>query len=81
MKTINLREESYNKLKQKLVNESNENFFLIRTSFEDFYHSLEDVEINAEIDGQELNPYLVRIKSLADEINELIYDMPGNNPL
>ena len=59
MKTIKLSEESYNKLKNKLINEisygtvdhaynrANDLFWEVRSTFEDFYSALDDAMFNA----------------------------------
>ena len=87
MKTIKLSEESYNKLKNKLINEisygtvdhaynrANDLFWEVRSTFEDFYSALDDAMFNAKYDSREgeqtSNPYLEKIKGCAD----IIYDM------
>lgn len=87
MKTIKLSEESYNKLKNKLINEisygtvdhaynrANDLFWEVRSTFEDFYSALDDAMFNAKYDSrdgeQTRNPYLEKIKGCAD----IIYDI------
>lgn len=87
MKTIKLSEESYNKLKNKLINEisygtvdhaynrANDLFWEVRSTFEDFYSALDDAMFNAKYDSrdgeQTSNPYLEKIKGCAD----IIYDI------
>ncbi len=87
MKTIKLSEESYNKLKNKLINEisygtvdhaydrANDIFWEVRSTFEDFYSALDDAMFNVKYDSrdgeQTRNPYLEKIKGCAD----IIYDM------
>lgn len=87
MKTIKLSEESYNKLKNKLINEisygtvdhaydrANDLFWEVRSTFEDFYSALDDAMLNVKYDSrdgeQTRNPYLEKIKGCAD----IIYDM------
>ena len=87
MKTIKLSEESYNKLKNKLVNEISygtvdraygrydDLFSDVRSTFEEFYSALDDAIFKAKYDSREgeqtSNPYLEKIKGCAD----IIYDM------
>ena len=87
MQTIKLSEESYNKLKNKLINEisygtvdhaynrANDLFWEVRSTFEDFYSALDDAMFNAKYDSrdgeQTRNPYLEKIKGCAD----IIYDI------
>jgi hypothetical protein len=85
MKTVNLSEEAYNKLKDKLVNEisygtvdksfykSEELFGRVKSSFDDFYGYVEDA-INRDMWGgkRDYNPYLLKIKKLADIIGDII---------
>lgn len=87
MKTIKLSEESYNKLKNKLINEisygtvdhaynrANDLFWEVRSTFEDFYSALDDAMFNGKYDSrdgeQTRNPYLEKIKGCAD----IIYDI------
>ena len=87
MKTVKLSEESYNKLKNKLINEisygtvdhaydrANDLFWEVRSTFEDFYSALDDAMLNVKYDSrdgeQTRNPYLEKIKGCAD----IIYDM------
>ena len=88
MKTIKLSEESYNKLKNKLINEisygtvdhaynrANDRFWEVRSTFEDFYSALDDAMFNAKYDSrdgeQTRNPYLEKIKGSADIIYDII---------
>ena len=87
MKTVKLSEESYNKLKDRLINEisygtvdhaydrSNGLFWEVRSTFEDFYSALDEAMFKAKYDSREgeqtSNPYLEKIKGFAD----IIYDM------
>lgn len=87
MKTVKLSEESYNKLKDRLINEisygtvdhaydrANDLFWEVRSTFEDFYSALDDAMLKAKYDSREgeqtSNPYLEKIKGCAD----IIYDM------
>ena len=87
MKTVKLSEESYNKLKDRLINEisygtvdhaydrSNGLFWEVRSTFEDFYSALDEAMFKAKYDSREgeqtSNPYLEKIKGYAD----IIYDM------
>ena len=87
MKTVKLSEESYNKLKNKLVNEISygtvdraygrydDLFSDVRSTFEEFYSALDDAIFKAKYDSREgeqtSNPYLEKIKGCAD----IIYDM------
>ena len=87
MKTVKLSEESYNKLKNKLVNEISygtvdraygrydDLFSDVRSTFEEFYGALDDAIFKAKYDSREgeqtSNPYLEKIKGCAD----IIYDM------
>lgn len=87
MKTVKLSEESYNKLKDRLINEisygtvdhaydrSNGLFWEVRSTFEDFYSALDEAMFKAKYDSREgeqtSNPYLEKIKGCAD----IIYDM------
>ena len=87
MKTVKLSEESYNKLKNKLINEisygtvehaydrANDLFWEIRSTFEDFYSALDEAIFKTKYDSREeeqtSNPYLEKIKGYAD----IIYDM------
>lgn len=87
MKTVKLSEESYNKLKKRLVNEisygtvdraydrSNDLFSDVHSAFEDFYNVLGDAMFKAKYESREgeqtSNPYLEKIKGYAD----IIYDM------
>ena len=87
MKTVKLSEESYNKLKNKLINEisygtvdhaydrANDIFWEVRSTFENFYSALDDAMFNVKYDSrdgeQTRNPYLEKIKGYAD----IIYDM------
>jgi len=87
MKTVKLSEESYNKLKNKLINEisygtvdhaydrANDIFWEVRSTFENFYSALGDAMFNVKYDSrdgeQTRNPYLEKIKGYAD----IIYDM------
>ena len=87
MKTVKLSEESYNKLKDRLINEisygtvehaydrTNDLFWEVRSTFEDFYNALDDAMFKAKYDSREgeqtSNPYLEKIKGCAD----IIYDM------
>lgn len=87
MKTVKLSEESYNKLKDRLINEisygtvdhaydrSNGIFWEVRSTFEDFYSALDEAMFKAKYDSREgeqtSNPYLEKIKGCAD----IIYDM------
>jgi hypothetical protein len=88
MKTVKLSEESYNKLKKSLVNEisygvvdraynrSDDLFWGVYTSFEDFYESLNEAIFNAKNDSREgeqtSNPYLEKIKGCADIIRDIL---------
>ena len=79
MKKVKLSEESYTKLKNKLISEisygmvdraydkSDEIFYHVMNSFDDFYVNLGD----ALIDSKE-NPYLVKIKQYADSILDIL---------
>jgi hypothetical protein len=87
MKTVKLSEESYNKLKDRLINEIsygtvehaydriNDIFWEVRSTFEDFYSALGDAMFKAKYDSREgeqtSNPYLEKIKGCAD----IIYDI------
>ena len=87
MKTVKLSEESYNKLKDRLINEisygtvdhaydrSNGLFWEVRSTFEDFFSALDEAMFKAKYDSREgeqtSNPYLEKIKGFAD----IIYDM------
>ena len=77
MKKVNLSEESYNKLKKKLVREATvgEAYDDIRTSFEDLWATLNNaiIESNESNYDEEpsYNPYLLKIK----EYVEPVYDM------
>lgn len=87
MKTVNLSEEAYNKLKDKLVNEisygtvdhaydrANDLFWEVRSTFEDFYSALDEAIFKVKYDSREgeqtSNPYLEKIKGCAD----IIYGM------
>ncbi len=87
MKTVKLSEESYNKLKNKLINEisygtvdhaydrANDLFWEVRSTFENFYSALDDAMFNVKYDSrdgeQTINPYLEKIKGCAD----IIYDI------
>ena len=87
MKTVKLSEESYNKLKDRLINEisygtvdhaydrANDLFWEVRSTFEDFYSALDEAMFKAKYDSREgeqtSNPYLEKIKGYAD----IIYDM------
>ena len=78
MKKVKLSEESFNKLKSKLVNEATvgESFYDVRTSFEDFWATLnnsiiESAESNGYDDTPTYNPFLMKIK----EYVEPVYDM------
>lgn len=87
MKTIKLSEESYNKLKNKLINEisygtvdhaytrANDLFWEVHSTFEEFYNALDyamfNVKYNSRDGEQTRNPYLEKIKGYAD----IIYDM------
>ena len=86
MKTVKLSEESYNKLKDRLINEisygtvdhaydrSNGLFWEVRSTFEDFYSALDEAMFKAKYDSREgeqtSNPYLEKIKGFAD----IVYD-------
>ena len=87
MKKVKLSEESYNRLKDRLINEisygtvdhaydrSNGLFWEVRSTFEDFYSALDEAMFKAKYDSREgeqtSNPYLEKIKGYAD----IIYDM------
>lgn len=87
MKRVRLNEKSYNRLKNKLVNEisydtvsrasdrSYEVFNAVISSFEDFYDNLKEAMLNVKYhseDGQQdFNPYLNKVKELSD----IIYDI------
>ena len=78
MKKINLNEESYNKLKNRIINEisygtvdkaynkSSDMFDGLKSSFDDFYTMLNEVLVDNE------NPYLDSIKEHADEILDIL---------
>lgn len=85
MKKVKLSEDSYNKLKTKLINEitygtvddaygrSETLFGNVRSSFQDFYSDLMDAFVQDGWDGRrEQNPYLVKIKELADQIMDIL---------
>lgn len=85
MKTVRLREESYNKLKNKLINEisygtvgkaserANNLFHDLRTSFEDFISDLDNSIFKARYDGEtDTNPYLEKIKELSEPIYDIL---------
>ena len=78
MKKVKLSEESFNKLKSKLVNEVTvgDAFYDVRTSFEDFWAALNNSIIESRegegYDGTpKYNPFLLKIK----EYVEPVYDM------
>ena len=88
MKKITLKEESYNRLKKSLVNEisyglvnkaydrSERLFNDVIDSFKTFYETLEEAIIESKssarhMDG-ELNPYLMKIKGLSEQINDIL---------
>lgn len=90
MKTVKLSEESYNKLKNRLVNEisygtvdraydrANDLFGDVKSQFEDFYNTLEDAIYKARYENHnkanygESNPYLEKIKELAEPIYDIL---------
>lgn len=88
MKTITLSEESYDKLKKRLVNEisygtvdhaydrANDLFLEVRTSFEDFYSVLDDAILKTKYESREgeqtSNPYLEKVKRYADVIYDIL---------
>jgi hypothetical protein len=85
MKTITLNEKSYNKLKKRLVSEisygtvdraydrSETLFGDVRNCFQDFYTALSSALIQDRWDGRrEQNPYIVKIKELADQIYAIL---------
>jgi len=85
MKTITLNEKSYNKLKKRLVSEisygtvdraydrSEILFGDVMNCFQDFYTALSDALIQDRWDGRrEQNPYIVKIKELADQIYAIL---------
>ena len=90
MKTVKLSEESYNKLKNRLVNEisygtvdraydrANDLFWDVKSQFEDFYNTLEDAIYKARYENHnkvnygESNPYLEKIKELAEPIYDIL---------
>ena len=85
MKKVKLREESYNKLKQILINEisygtvdkaydrSDELFYDVRIAFEDFYDALKEAINKDKWDnGSEVNPYLAKIKELSQPIYDIL---------
>ena len=85
MRKVNLSEEAYNKLKSKLINEisygtvsnaydrSDDLFWELRTSFEDFQNALADAIYKDREDGRsEQNPYLVKIKELSEPIYDIL---------
>lgn len=85
MKTVRLREESYNKLKNKLINEisygtvgkasrrADDLFYNLKTSFEDFMSELDNSMLNARYDGEtDTNPYLEKIKELSKPIYDIL---------
>ena len=79
MKKIRISETSYNKLKEKLVNEisygtvdrafdkSEALFGRLKSAFDDFYMELED-----SLYKDEENPYLQKIKGLSEIINDIL---------
>lgn len=89
MKKIKLSEGSYDKLKEKLVNEisygtvdraynrSDDLFYDVYTSFEDFYMALDDAMFNAKHESREgeqtSNPYLEKVREYADIIRDILY--------
>jgi hypothetical protein len=64
MKTVKLSEESYNKLKNRLINEisygtvdhaydrANDLFWEVRSTFEDFYSALDEAMFKAKYDSR-----------------------------
>lgn len=82
MKKVRLSEESYNKLKERLINEisygtvdraydrSDELFYEIMSRFDDFYNALEEALITAKYNKE--NPYLNKLKELADPIKDIL---------
>lgn len=87
MKKVKLSEESYNKLKESLINEisygtvdrayrrSGDIFFNVQSAFEEFYNTLTDVLYNVQYesgeDEQTSNPYLNQIREYADAIYDI----------
>ena len=87
MKKITLKEESYNKLKKRLVNEisygtvdhaynrSDDIFLDAKSAFEYFYGVLEDTIYKVKYesgDGEQTsNPYLEKVKRCADIIDDI----------
>lgn len=85
MRKIKLSEESYNKLKNKLINEisyrtvdkayyrSETLFSDVKKAFEDFYSALSDAFFQDGNDGRrQQNPYLVKIKELSEQIYDIL---------
>ena len=87
MKKVKLSEESYNKLKESLINEisygtvdrayrrSGDIFFNVQSAFEEFYNTLTDALYNVQYesgeDEQTSNPYLNQIREYADAIYDI----------
>ena len=89
MKTVKLSEESYNKLKNRLVNEisygtvnraydrANDLFWGVKTAFEDFYNALEDAIYKARYENHN-NANYGQSNPYLEKIKELaepIYDI------
>ena len=86
MKTVKLSEESYNKLKDRLINEisygtvdhaydrANDLFWEVRSTFEDFYSALDDAMFKAKYDKaqKELKKKDVRKITLTEEQSRLL---------
>ena len=76
MKTVKLSEESYNKLKDKLVNEvshglvdrasskSDRTFWNLETLFDDFYDAI-------RFESDDTNPYIKQIRQHAEAIADI----------
>jgi hypothetical protein len=80
METVKLREESYNKLineisygmVDKAYDRSDDLFWDVRTSFEDFYAVLSDALFKSTEGNKDYNPYLLKIKELSEPIYDIL---------
>ena len=78
MKTINLKEESYEMLKKRL-NEEVDPFYDVRITFEDFKAAFDQCVVETtdyEEDGRTLHPFLEAIKQNInfDAIENILYN-------
>lgn len=79
MKKVKLSEESFNRLKNKIVNETTvgESFYDVRTSFEDFWATLnnsiiESSEYDSYDDTPRYNQYLMKIKEYVEPVYNML---------